>query len=65
MRLIFAVKTYYYIYVSIHASVKDATHVDPMRYPKVQVSIHASVKDATSTSFYFDCVFQMFQSTHL
>ena len=50
MRLIFAVKTYYYIYVSIHASVKDATHVDPMRYPKVQVSIHASVKDATSTS---------------
>ena len=34
--------------VSIHASVKDATHVDPMRYPKVQVSIHASVKDATN-----------------
>ena len=33
--------------VSIHASVKDATHADDVPDPNKNVSIHASVKDAT------------------
>ena len=33
--------------VSIHASVKDATHADDVPDPDKNVSIHASVKDAT------------------
>ena len=34
-------------FVSIHASVKDATLVTRMLFASASVSIHASVKDAT------------------
>ena len=34
--------------VSIHASVKDATEFDGIRWCYIVVSIHASVKDATN-----------------
>ena len=51
-------------YVSIHASVKDATHADDVPDPDKNVSIHASVKDATY--LYLVLLFlAWFQSTHL
>ena len=37
----------YYISVSIHASVKDATQLRAFKAGLYLVSIHASVKDAT------------------
>ena len=51
-------------YVSIHASVKDATHADDVPDPDKNVSIHASVKDATILTVLF-LSFATFQSTHL
>ena len=51
-------------FVSIHASVKDATRRGEIYQMSVSVSIHASVKDATVVGLggvYFD----VFQSTHL
>ena len=39
------------IFVSIHASVKDATKLAFKRFSKSSVSIHASVKDATMIPF--------------
>ena len=36
-----------WMYVSIHASVKDATYFQKVFLPYLGVSIHASVKDAT------------------
>jgi len=33
--------------VSIHASVREATYTEAMRFPDYDVSIHASVREAT------------------
>ena len=38
-------------WVSIHASVKDATHIWHCYVKTITVSIHASVKDATMVSY--------------
>ena len=51
-------------YVSIHASVKDATILNTKRFNLECVSIHASVKDATNPHGE-PFVAVMFQSTHL
>ena len=51
-------------YVSIHASVKDATHADDVPDPNKNVSIHASVKDATLFGS-IGANKRQFQSTHL
>ena len=40
------------LYVSIHASVKDATNVANFPNLGINVSIHASVKDATEYMHY-------------
>ena len=41
-----------WMYVSIHASVKDATYFQKVFLPYLGVSIHASVKDATPISIH-------------
>ena len=51
-------------WVSIHASVKDATVTFIKFGYFFAVSIHASVKDATNIPVYFDRL-SGFQSTHL
>ena len=51
-------------YVSIHASVKDATKKTYNRWITSEVSIHASVKDATYLSLVLSFLV-WFQSTHL
>ena len=51
-------------YVSIHASVKDATNIANFPDMGINVSIHASVKDATMPMM-FPIQTKMFQSTHL
>ena len=53
-----------YRYVSIHASVKDATSQTGRLRQSGNVSIHASVKDATTNLWAYKKAFQ-FQSTHL
>ena len=50
--------------VSIHASVKDATHKAEILSNPSLVSIHASVKDATPAML-AKLAGGMFQSTHL
>ena len=52
------------IYVSIHASVKDATKRQKRAIAAQKVSIHASVKDATLTLLTIP-ILLTFQSTHL
>ena len=53
-----------YGYVSIHASVKDATYAYDVPDPDEDVSIHASVKDATNSEVFLIRRLS-FQSTHL
>ena len=52
-------------FVSIHASVKDATKKWAEAYAHVHVSIHASVKDATLSFYKVPLRTLWFQSTHL
>ena len=52
------------LFVSIHASVKDATGWKTFFAYKLKVSIHASVKDATLRKDIDDTA-HGFQSTHL
>ena len=52
------------MFVSIHASVKDATDRGERGHETVDVSIHASVKDATGITIR-KCSIGAFQSTHL
>ena len=47
MRLVYALKSLAIAFVSIHASVKDATKRQKRAIAAQKVSIHASVKDAT------------------
>ena len=54
----------YYLKVSIHASVKDATRTESLREMTQKVSIHASVKDATLGLRRVPRL-GLFQSTHL
>ena len=51
-------------FVSIHASVKDATSSGHNHFYQTKVSIHASVKDATLIMFR-NIFIVLFQSTHL
>gem|GEM_PF-6527875 len=51
-------------FVSIHASVKDATKALDFDRIYIRVSIHASVKDATKLTKTVNA-YLLFQSTHL
>ena len=49
--------------ISIHAPVKGATCLHPLRCPVFQISIHAPVKGATGQPLRYDGAHRQFQST--